>query len=77
MTFLAEGVVDMSTITTAMVTAITSVASNAMTGISDRAGAAPVFGGLVLIGVAMLPNLQVNRIFHTFGFGADFPLRFF
>ena len=54
MTFLAEGVADMSTITTAMVTAITTVASNAMNGISQIVPvAAPVFGGLVLIGVAM------------------------
>lgn len=54
MTFLAEGVVDMSTISTAMVTAITSVASNAMNGIAQIVPvAAPVFGGLVLIGVAM------------------------
>ena len=35
MTFLADTVVDMSTITSAMVTAITSVASNAMSGISQ------------------------------------------
>lgn len=54
MTFLAESVVDMSTISNAMVTAITSVASNAMNGIAQIVPvAAPVFGGLILIGVAM------------------------
>ena len=54
MTFLADGVVDMATISSAMVTAITSVASNAMNGIAQIVPvAAPVFGGLVLIGVAM------------------------
>lgn len=54
MTFLADTVVDMSTISSAMVTAITSVASNAMNGIAQIVPvAAPVFGGLVLIGVAM------------------------
>ena len=45
---------NMTTITSAMVTAITSVASNAMNGIAQIVPvAAPVFGGLVLIGVAM------------------------
>lgn len=54
MNLLADGVVDMSTISSAMVTAITSVASNAMNGIAQIVPvAAPVFGGLVLIGVAM------------------------
>lgn len=54
MNLLADGVVDMTSITTAMVTAITSVASNAMNGIAQIVPvAAPVFGGLVLIGVAM------------------------
>lgn len=54
MTFLADAVVDLSTISSAMVTAITSVASNAMNGIAQIVPvAAPVFGGLVLIGVAM------------------------
>lgn len=51
-----------NTITTAMVTAVTTIASDAVSGIAAVVPvAAPIFGGLLIIGVVMKTVRKFNR----------------